>query len=65
MRNLDARTIRLGERRAIKRKSPHFVESFNTWSGLLCDYRTQITTELKEKLQKTVVIYRKFRYANT
>jgi hypothetical protein len=37
---------------ANKSKSPHFVEGFKTWCGLLCAYRTQITEELKEKLQK-------------
>ena len=31
-------------------RSPHFVEGFKTWCGLLCDYRTTITEELKGKL---------------
>ena len=39
---------------ANKRKSPHFIEGFKTWCGLLCDYRTQISEELKEKLQKGI-----------
>ena len=25
---------------AVKRKSPHVLEGFKTWCGLLCDYRT-------------------------
>ena len=33
-------------------KSPHLKEGYNTWCGLLCDYRTQISEELKEKLRK-------------
>ena len=41
-----------GEILAVKRKSPHLSEGFKTWCGLLCAYRTQITEDLKEKLQK-------------
>jgi hypothetical protein len=44
-------TIGLSERHAVKKK-PHFLEGFKTWWALLCDYRTQITEELKEKLRK-------------
>ena len=41
-------TIGLVERLTVKRKSPHFVEGYSTWCGLLCDYRTQITPGLKK-----------------
>ena len=33
-------------------RSPRLEEGFTTWCALLCDYRTQIVAELKEKLQK-------------
>ena len=29
-----------------------FSKGYNTWCGLLCDYRTQISEDLREKLRK-------------
>jgi len=46
--------IRLAERYINKRKSPRLKEGYNTWCGLLCDYRTQITEDLKEKVRKCI-----------
>ena len=45
---------------ANKRKSPRLKEGYNTWCGLLCDYRTQITEELKEKLATAPTMEERF-----
>ena len=46
-----------------KEKSSRLKEGFTTWCALLCDYRTQITPKLKEKLEKIwVVIFLFFLY---